>query len=445
MRCCTKKSSQPWGPGAAHPSPRPQPKSVGSQRPRSASANCRGRDVHPESTERRVRIHGVCCPPGIHGTGPILISTVESFVSLPCLPDLLYDLSPLDLQLITIPGSGSITVRSYPRGLATRLRWIGDPAGSSREMDDLSRHAQRLLRFYLRYVRLRRGLGLNPRQRFRRRTDPPVRPTSWPAADSAPNMELTDGSRWCSDDGPEQGADARSHRHGEGTPEGDADGARGHACAARARRQSPQKRQAEQRGPGHVHRQIRLPGPGGDDDGQGGPDGKAGGRGKGRPELGGPSLSEIPSLSRACAPNASWAISWSATCFARGITSPQALRALVAIAEQSPGRLCREILGDGWLCRRVGRDSGVGAVMAVRERLPQLILIDLRLRDVSGREAIGWLRSNPALQLTPIIVLVGGSEEERMPSAPQPGTTLRKPLSPEAIRRAIHQVLRPAL
>jgi CheY-like chemotaxis protein len=33
-------------------------------------------------------------------------------------------------------------------------------------------------------------------------------------------------------------------------------------------------------------------------------------------------------------------------------------------------------------------DSGVAAVMAARENKPDLILMDLQLRDVAGREAI---------------------------------------------------------
>ena len=66
----------------------------------------------PSSTARRVRIHGLCSPPGIHGTGPIPTSPVELSVSLPCLPDLQCGRSPSDPQSIAIPDSGSITVRS---------------------------------------------------------------------------------------------------------------------------------------------------------------------------------------------------------------------------------------------------------------------------------------------------------------------------------------------
>ena len=83
-------------------------------------------------------------------------------------------------------------------------------------------------------------------------------------------------------------------------------------------------------------------------------------------------------------------------------------------------------------------------MVAVRERPPQIIFVDLQLRDVPGREAIGWLRSNPALQSTPIIIIAGGNKGERIPPPPQPGAILRKPASPEAIRRTTRQVLGPS-
>ena len=89
--------------------------------------------------------------------------------------------------------------------------------------------------------------------------------------------------------------------------------------------------------------------------------------------------------------------SWKSVQAASIVAAREAPRALVAIAEPSSVCLCREVLEkDGFLVETV--DSGIGTVVAVRERLPQIILIDLQLRDVPGREAVGWLRSNPALQ-----------------------------------------------
>lgn len=114
-------------------------------------------------------------------------------------------------------------------------------------------------------------------------------------------------------------------------------------------------------------------------------------------------------------------------------------RALLAVAEPTSERLCRETLcRAGFLVDSV--DSGIGAVTAVRERLPQLMIVDTQLRDVPGREAVDWLRSNAALRSAPVILL-GAADEEGLAIAPQPGMFLRKPLSRRAIERACHELL----
>ena len=67
---------------------------------------------------------------------------------------------------------------------------------------------------------------------------------------------------------------------------------------------------------------------------------------------------------------------------------------------------------------------------------------DMQLRDVPGREAISWLRSNPALRSTPIIILTDYADDEAGLAATLPGASLRKPLSPTTIRRTIREVLK---
>jgi two-component system cell cycle response regulator DivK len=86
-------------------------------------------------------------------------------------------------------------------------------------------------------------------------------------------------------------------------------------------------------------------------------------------------------------------------------------------------------------------DSGVAAVMAARESKPDLILMDLQLRDVAGREAIGWLRSNAALRSTPIVVLTTAAEGDAEPTAVGPGVSLPKPASPAAVQRIVRDLL----
>ena len=106
------------------------------------------------------------------------------------------------------------------------------------------------------------------------------------------------------------------------------------------------------------------------------------------------------------------------------------------MAEPRLLRLCRDVLAaEGFTVDAV--DSGIGALVTVRERRPDLVLIDLQLRDVPGREAAGWLRSDPALQSSPIITVVDSAEAGKFMPASEPGTILRSSLSRETIRRAV--------
>lgn len=116
-------------------------------------------------------------------------------------------------------------------------------------------------------------------------------------------------------------------------------------------------------------------------------------------------------------------------------------RVLVVESEPATLQLCRTVLeGSGFVVDAV--DSGIAAVVAAREKCPDLILMDMQLRDVPGREAISWLRSNPALRSTPIIILTDYADDEAGLAATLPGASLRKPLSPTTIRRTIREVLK---
>ncbi len=120
---------------------------------------------------------------------------------------------------------------------------------------------------------------------------------------------------------------------------------------------------------------------------------------------------------------------------------PVRRNALVVETEPATLQLCREVLEHfGFEVDTV--DSGIAAVIVTRERLPDLILINLQLRDVPGQEAIEWLRSNPVLRSTPIIVLASSAEDDVGLATIQPGTLLRKPVSAIAIQSAIWKVLK---
>ena len=112
-------------------------------------------------------------------------------------------------------------------------------------------------------------------------------------------------------------------------------------------------------------------------------------------------------------------------------------RALVVGADPATLRFCRDALeSSGFAVHAV--DTGIAAVVAAREELPDLIFVDAQLHDFPGREAIKWLRSIPALQSMPIIVLTAEAEDDaRTRQTP----SLQKPVSVAAIWRTIHEVL----
>lgn len=115
-------------------------------------------------------------------------------------------------------------------------------------------------------------------------------------------------------------------------------------------------------------------------------------------------------------------------------------RALVVGADPATLRFCRDALeSSGFAVDAV--DSGIAAVVAARENVPDLIFVDVQLRDVPGREAIKWLRSNPALQSTPVIVLTTKAEDDMVPALAWPCASLPKPVSLAAIRCTIREVL----
>jgi CheY-like chemotaxis protein len=114
-------------------------------------------------------------------------------------------------------------------------------------------------------------------------------------------------------------------------------------------------------------------------------------------------------------------------------------RALLVCADMTTQQVCRAALESaGFTVDR--EDSGMGAVMSARAAQPQLIVVDQQLRDVTGGEAIGWLRSNPELATAPIIMLTTSAADDETAVGAH-GSALRKPLSQSALRRAIRGAL----
>jgi two-component system cell cycle response regulator DivK len=113
-------------------------------------------------------------------------------------------------------------------------------------------------------------------------------------------------------------------------------------------------------------------------------------------------------------------------------------RALLVESNVGTQRLCRHVLErSGFVVDTVA--SGIQAVVSARNHQPDLILMDLQLPDVPCRQAVDWLRSNPALRSTPIVVLNGASGDGDNFADDLPVTVVPRPLSAQSLQRAIER------
>jgi CheY-like chemotaxis protein len=90
-------------------------------------------------------------------------------------------------------------------------------------------------------------------------------------------------------------------------------------------------------------------------------------------------------------------------------------------------------------------DNGVAAVARARRNRPDVIIMDLQLRDSAGLEVIQWLRSNPALRSTPVIVLTTNARDLSRSQAWSVDAVLLKPISAEVMASSIRDVIDPGI
>jgi len=115
----------------------------------------------------------------------------------------------------------------------------------------------------------------------------------------------------------------------------------------------------------------------------------------------------------------------------------KAKRALLVEPNVDTQNICRNILErSGFLVDAVA--TGLQAVVCARTHQPDLILVDQQLPDGPCCQAREWLRSNPALRLTPIVVLNGSAGDTTL-SETLPVAVIPRPLSMQSLERVIQR------
>lgn len=96
---------------------------------------------------------------------------------------------------------------------------------------------------------------------------------------------------------------------------------------------------------------------------------------------------------------------------------------------------------EGYELRRVG--SGRAALEAIRERAPDLVLLDVMLPGCSGYEVCQAIRRDPALANTKILIMTakGGEVERRKGLALGADAFVTKPFSTSELKATVRRLL----
>jgi len=87
--------------------------------------------------------------------------------------------------------------------------------------------------------------------------------------------------------------------------------------------------------------------------------------------------------------------------------------------------------------------NGTDAIARSRQLLPDLIVLDLRLPDMSGWDVCTVLKGDPSTARIPIVILTAAASPTLAAQAAQHGCAahLVKPCFPEDLTRAVRQIL----
>jgi len=120
------------------------------------------------------------------------------------------------------------------------------------------------------------------------------------------------------------------------------------------------------------------------------------------------------------------------------------VRRTILLADDSPTirRLCTQTFADANF-KIVEVSNGDAAIKAVEEVRPSLVLADIYMPGKNGYEVCTYVRNHPALNATPVILLVGAFDAFDEETAKQAGATgnITKPFEPGALIDLVNSIL----
>lgn len=119
----------------------------------------------------------------------------------------------------------------------------------------------------------------------------------------------------------------------------------------------------------------------------------------------------------------------------------------IIIVEDQPdvADLLEEMLGiDGYQVTKI--HSSTGALSVIQAEKPDVVLLDIMMPDISGLEVLRFMRREPDLQRTPVVIVSARTLPEDIRTGLDAGATayLTKPVDVNKLRETVARVIRAA-
>ena len=88
-------------------------------------------------------------------------------------------------------------------------------------------------------------------------------------------------------------------------------------------------------------------------------------------------------------------------------------------------------------------ENGVECLKSIKERLPDLLLLDYAMPEMNGLEVVAQLRSNELTKLLPVVMISGFASQEHMDNGFKAGINeyITKPYKPDQLINIVQQYL----